>query len=193
MDPLPRDIELEHADRPAPDALRLVQSFVNSRDVEARSDDWSDPPALGAWLAARRLVEPRVEADALDLVAAVGLREALRALLLENAGHGTAGGAEAALDEAAARARLRPRFEAPGSVRLEAEAPGIAGALGRIVAIAAQAMAEGRWPRLKACSNDACQWAFYDSSRNRSGRWCSGEDCGNQLRARAFRARQRAG
>jgi predicted RNA-binding Zn ribbon-like protein len=193
MDPLPRDIELEHADRPAPDALRLVQSFVNSRDIEAGSDDWSDPAALGAWLAARRLVEPPVEADARDLDAAVRLREALRALLLENAGHGPAGGAEAALDEAAARGRLRPRFEAPGSVRLEAEAPGVAGALGRIVAIAAQAMAEGSWPRLKACSNDACQWAFYDASRNRSGRWCSGEACGNQLRARAFRARRRAG
>jgi predicted RNA-binding Zn ribbon-like protein len=49
---------------------------------------------------------------------------------------------------------------------------------------------EGKWGRLKVCSNDACQWAFYDRSRNRSGKWCTMEVCGNRMKARTFRQRQ---
>ncbi len=41
------------------------------------------------------------------------------------------------------------------------------------------------------CSSDTCQWAFYDRSKNRSGRWCSMQVCGNRTKTRAYRARQR--
>jgi predicted RNA-binding Zn ribbon-like protein len=50
-------------------------------------------------------------------------------------------------------------------------------------------MAAGNWNRLKVCSNDACQRAFYDASRNRSGRWCSMATCGNRMKGRAYRQR----
>jgi len=49
----------------------------------------------------------------------------------------------------------------------------------------------GRWERLKACPREECEWAFYDKSKNRSGRWCSMEACGNIEKARAFRERRR--
>jgi predicted RNA-binding Zn ribbon-like protein len=52
-------------------------------------------------------------------------------------------------------------------------------------------MRDGTWDRMKACRADDCEWAFYDSSRNRSGTWCSMEVCGNRAKARAFRARHR--
>jgi len=51
---------------------------------------------------------------------------------------------------------------------------------------------EGTWPRLKACANDTCQWAFYDISKNRSGRWCTMDACGNLMKARAYRRRRAA-
>ena len=35
-------------------------------------------------------------------------------------------------------------------------------------------------------------WAFYDRSKNRSGRWCSMDSCGNVEKARAFRERNRS-
>jgi len=53
-----------------------------------------------------------------------------------------------------------------------------------------RAKEEGIWSRLKVCPNEACQWAFYDRSRNRSGRWCMMEVCGNRMKARSFRQRQ---
>lgn len=49
------------------------------------------------------------------------------------------------------------------------------------------------WPRLKACREDTCRWAFYDHSKNRSGHWCSMEVCGARHKARQYRARHKAG
>ena len=45
--------------------------------------------------------------------------------------------------------------------------------------------------RLKVCDNPECRFAFYDSSKNRTRRWCSHTTCGNRHKLRAFRARQR--
>ncbi|MFS0674891.1 CGNR zinc finger domain-containing protein [Ornithinibacillus sp. 179-J 7C1 HS] len=40
--------------------------------------------------------------------------------------------------------------------------------------------------RVKQCEGDACGWLFFDTSRNRSRRWCSMADCGNRAKARRF-------
>jgi predicted RNA-binding Zn ribbon-like protein len=85
------------------------------------------------------------------------------------------------------------RFRAGADPALEPETGGVDGALGRLMAIVAGAVEQGDWPRLKACHRDVCYWAFYDQSKNRSGRWCKMETCGNIEKARAFRERRRAG
>jgi predicted RNA-binding Zn ribbon-like protein len=45
--------------------------------------------------------------------------------------------------------------------------------------------------RLKVCGNSACRWMFFDESRNRIRRWCDARACGNVMKARRYRARQR--
>ena len=60
---------------------------------------------------------------------------------------------------------------------------------GELLAIVAQAQADGTWRRMKACP--ACGWAFYDRSRNRSRTWCTMAICGNRAKARSYRARHR--
>ena len=45
-----------------------------------------------------------------------------------------------------------------------------------MVGIVFAAQLESEWPRLKICASDECRWAFYDSSRNRSGTWCQDGD-----------------
>ena len=45
---------------------------------------------------------------------------------------------------------------------------------------------------VKACQADDCHWAFYDSSRNRSGRWCDMAVCGNREKVRAYRSKRSA-
>lgn len=54
-----------------------------------------------------------------------------------------------------------------------------------------EAQRDGLWQRLKACANPDCQWVYYDASRNRSGRWCSMGECGDVMKARAYRERAR--
>ena len=54
-----------------------------------------------------------------------------------------------------------------------------------------RAHTSGEWSRLKACANPDCQWVYYDGSRNRSGRWCSMTECGDVMKARAYRRRAR--
>jgi len=61
-----------------------------------------------------------------------------------------------------------------------------------VLAIVTAAMTDGTWRRLKICANDRCQWAFYDESRARTGKWCSMQICGNRAKQQAWRTRHDA-
>ena len=52
------------------------------------------------------------------------------------------------------------------------------------------ALVVGAWPRLKACRETTCRWAFYDASKNRSSIWCSMAVCGSRAKARTYRRRK---
>jgi len=46
--------------------------------------------------------------------------------------------------------------------------------------------------RVGQCADErGCGWLFWDSSRNRSRRWCDMSDCGNRAKVRRFYARKR--
>ena len=167
----------------APGRLEAVRRFVNSVDLENDTDELSSPEALATWLD-RHELGPVGAAGAADLDRAIELREALRGLLLGRRG------AAPAIDAAARRARLEVRFDADGTASLLPAADGVDAALGRVIAIVAEAQADGSWTRMKACPWDTCGWAFYDHSKNRSGVWCDMAVCGNRAKARAYRQRQ---
>jgi predicted RNA-binding Zn ribbon-like protein len=180
-------------EKTAPRPLYLIQRFVNSIDLENGEDELTSPRALRDWLAERDLMDADEPVTTADLARALDVREGLRTLLLANAGLPLDEEKVERLDEAVARAGVRMRFRAGAEPALEPEAGGVDGAMGRLMAIVAGAVEQGGWTRLKACHRDPCFWAFYDRSKNRSGRWCRMEDCGNIEKARAFRERRRAG
>ena len=179
----------------APGTLETVRSFVNTHDFEYDSERLAGPEALVAWLAEHDLLggERAARASQADVRRAVELREALRAHLFAHHGDPLADGAVETLDSASRRARLTVRFTGPDETAAEPEAEGIDGALGRLLAIIAQAIDDGTWQRLKACPAETCQWAFYDTSRNRSAVWCDMRVCGNRAKVRGFRERTRGG
>jgi predicted RNA-binding Zn ribbon-like protein len=149
--------------------------LVNTTDGEQRE-------LLPQWLE-----EQGVAARPADLARAREAREALRELLIaNNERRPPLRPATEVLERAAERSRFslsfRPRAE------LVPLAGGVDGALAGVLAVVLGAMADGSWPRLKACRN--CHWAFYDESRNRSGAWCSMQLCGNRLKTRAYRRRK---
>jgi predicted RNA-binding Zn ribbon-like protein len=175
----------------APGELEIVRAFVNTLDLESGADELTSGAALQAWLEGRGLLRGG-RASAADLHAARALREAIRGLLLENNGVRVRKESAQRLGRAADDARLTLRFDPAGTARLEPAAGGVPGALGRLVAIVAGAMADGAWGRLKACRADRCGWAFHDRTRNRSRQWCSMAVCGNRMKARAYRRRHAA-
>jgi predicted RNA-binding Zn ribbon-like protein len=178
-------------EKTAPGPLVLVQRFVNSIDLESGEDELANPHALRDWLAERELIGAGERAAPAELGRALDVREGLRALLLQNNGLPLDEDKLERLDHAAARAGIRLSFRAGEQPALVAAGGGVDGALARLLAIVAGAVADGSWERLKACPREECEWAFYDRSKNRSGRWCRMEECGNLAKARAFRERRR--
>jgi predicted RNA-binding Zn ribbon-like protein len=175
----------------APQPLYLVQRFINSTDRESGDDELESPAALGAWLAERDLLDPAEAVSEADLARALDVREGLRAVLLANNGLPLDEGKVKRLDRAVRGAGVRVRFRPGEDPELVPDGAGVDGAIARLMAIVAAAVEHGRWQRLKACPREECEWAFYDRSKNRSGRWCQMEVCGNIEKARAFRERRR--
>jgi predicted RNA-binding Zn ribbon-like protein len=178
----------------APGDLEIVRTFVNTADLEEGEEQLSTPTALVSWLVAQGLAPVGTQASPEDLRRAVGVREALRGVLLShNGGDQAAPGTYQALDDAVCRAQVRLRFrEDAAAAALESEADGVDGAVGRILTIVHEAIAQGTWSRLKACREPSCEWAFYDHTKNRSGAWCNMGVCGNRAKARAYRERRAA-
>lgn len=177
--------------KPAPGSLRLVQEFINTRDVDYSLDNLTAPESLVAWLREWRLLESSVGADDQDLVSAVGLREALRALLWANNGGELDLQAVEHLNRLANTSPLRVRFDEAGHARPAEPAVTVGDALGNLLGLVVLAQAEDTWKRLKACANPGCKWIFYDASRNRVGSWCRMSACGNRAKSKAHRERQR--
>jgi predicted RNA-binding Zn ribbon-like protein len=183
--------EIKPDEKSAPGELELVRNFVNTLDVDDAEEDLATPSALREWFASRDLMDSEESVTEGDLRRAIDVREGLRALLLANNGSPFDAAAIERLDRAASRAGLRLRFHTGGCAEFEPDATGVDGALARLLAIVAEARVEGEWPRLKACAEHTCEWAFYDKSKNRSKKWCRMEACGNVAKARAYRERQK--
>ena len=175
---------------PAPEPLRLVQAFVNTIDIENGIEELTDAAALRSALvrigALSRGAPPLADED---LEQALEVREALRRVLLVNAGERPRPEALAVLEDASTAARLSIRFEGDATPALVPRAAGLDGAVGRILAVVYASMVDGTWSRLKACPRDVCGWVFYDRSRNSSSRWCAMSVCGNRTKVRRYRGK----
>lgn len=168
----------------APDELELVRAFVNTLDIEAGQDRLGTPADLDAWVHDHQL--GATGATIAELLRTIELREALRrTLIAHHDSVGIASGALAVINSSMEWGAVRPRLSDDG-LTWTFSSDGVPGLVGRLLSSVTRAAAEGTWPRLKACRNDACRWAFYDHSRSRTGRWCSMEVCGNRAKQQRF-------
>jgi predicted RNA-binding Zn ribbon-like protein len=187
------EMETTAGEAAVPRELVAVQALVNTVDLEDNDDRLDSPEALRQFLTGQGLLGPTEPVGPADLALAVELREALRAMLRANHGEPLDPAALEVVNRAAAALPLQVGFDAEGHPVLGPGSAGCRGALAVILAGVAQANAQGTWERLKACSAESCQWAFYDRSKNRSGRWCSMQTCGNRIKTRTYRSRRRTG
>jgi len=184
--------EIDPGRPPAPEPLETVRLFVNTLEIDEAADELETAEGLRAWLGEVGLPGGDADLTDADVARARLVREDLRALMLANNGEELDASAVRRLDEVSRTGPLRVRFDDAGGTSLHAEGEGLDAALGSLFAIVQESMTDGTWPRLKACPDATCEWAFYDRSKNRSGRWCSMSVCGSRTKARAYRSRRRA-
>jgi predicted RNA-binding Zn ribbon-like protein len=171
----------------AVESAELVRDFANTIDIEDDTDQLHYPAGLTKWLRDHELLD-RGSADRSALDVARRLRDEIRSALSDH--HDGVARSYPGLERIVSELPLRLTFPAGDPVLVPAT-EGVRGALGRIVVAMARAEADGSWQRLKLCHEDTCQWAFLDTSKNRSRTWCSMGICGNRNKTRAYRARQR--
>ncbi|PWB74022.1 hypothetical protein C3F09_04440 [candidate division GN15 bacterium] len=186
---LNRDL-LKTGSKPAPGELALVQAVINTLDLEDEKDDLACPELLRLWLIRFGLLEDSDSVSESDWALMMEVREALRQALMANHGDAIGDVALVKLNRLVSQFQMAVEFRRDGRAELVPRSSGIAGAAGRLMAIVAQSVMDGSWGRLKICSSSTCRWAFYDSSKNQSGRWCSMSVCGSRLKAREYRKRR---
>lgn len=168
----------------------LVVEFVNTRDLNEGTDLIGEPRALERWIGDYGGAVETGSVDPDSHRRLLALRESLRALLRANNG-GEAGDEELrALREAAERSRFRTTLDEDGRLGIDPAGGGAEAFEARLLLALERIQSLGAWPRLKVCPTDDCQWAFYDTSRNRSRTWCSMEECGNRQKTRRYRRRK---
>lgn len=161
---------------PAPGGLALVESLVNTVDLESGADSLDTAEGRERFGIAEGEVAQARE-----------LRESLRVALLAHAGH-RPHRAVTPLGELLAAAPLVLTVAASdGSAAL---APADARPLlSRVAAAVAESLVAGTWIRLKACEAVDCHWAYYDRSPAGRGRWCSMQVCGARAKMRRYRGK----
>ena len=174
-------------------------AFANTHvDGGGRPERFVDADALRGWLREVDWLgaapDERAVTDA-DASEARQLRDAMVTVLLSHSDDPSADGAaveqaDALLLRAAQRYPVAAHVDHAGA-RLRSTSPGLPGALGSVIAAAAELGLAGDWPRLKACRNEPCHFAFFDKTRNTSAGYCSPQ-CASQASMRAYRARKKA-
>ncbi|WP_235967675.1 CGNR zinc finger domain-containing protein [Herbidospora solisilvae] len=195
----------EHVSEPVPDnlatgtapmPLRVIEEFINTRRRDG--DEIATPQQLATWLHARGLMPVDTVVNAEQRDRAEWIREGLRALIAENNTEPISSPRPDGLNPAARAelAELTRDFPlmldvtvSPPRLAARARTP-VEAALAGLLAVVAEAVAEGTWTRLKACREPSCRWAYYDHSRNRRRTWCSMDICGNRAKARASHHRK---
>ena len=175
---------------PSPSA-RLIRDFINTAEPQLGTDQLTSSTA-SECLQRLGVVAGDAQLRATDLALLIGVREGLRAVLLGHAGHETRASVLTELDELLSGVPLTVRLgSGEASLRAvedRAVHQAVAGVLSAVIATPPE-----EWVRLKSCARDSCRWAFFDASRNRSGRWCSMAGCGNIVKMRrAYRTRRAA-
>jgi predicted RNA-binding Zn ribbon-like protein len=72
------------------------------------------------------------------------------------------------------------------------EAP-VEALLGPIALSALATLGQADLKRVKRCEGEKCGWLFFDTTKNKSRRWCEMEICGNRAKQKRHGARLRGG
>jgi predicted RNA-binding Zn ribbon-like protein len=183
-----------------PDALANLYDFANSLDVRRfthhgvphqQDDELTEPAELAGWLAERGLLSAGKITPAM-FDAALRLRAALRDYLecdpVERRKQGRIAGR---LNEQLSGFPLVADARGGEALTLRASREDALAGLSVVVAELYNGSINGTLDRLKMCAAEECRRVFFDRSKPATRRWCMSTLCGNRIKTRTYRARQR--
>ena len=154
--------------KPAPMPLLVVQSFVNTWEGDSGTDLLADPPPRP--VAPRRRFARRGRSRGRGPCGAPGMREAVRSLLVHNAGGVAPDRGRSTRWGRSPSGAVCSRSCSPTAASTSGRATDRGGGLARLLLIIPDAQHDGTWGLLKACRNPDCRWAYYDRSTRGAGR-----------------------
>jgi predicted RNA-binding Zn ribbon-like protein len=183
-----------------PDELANLYDFANSLDVRhfthhgvqhPQSDELAGPRELGAWMSQRGLSWTGARITPAMFDTALQLRASVRCYLecdpVERRRNKDALGA---LNKAMSLFPLVVETRSDRMLLQAARGDGLAG-LSSVVAELYDGSVRGTLDRLKMCAAEECRRVFFDRSKPATRRWCMSTLCGNRIKTRNYRERQR--
>ena len=183
-----------------PDELANLYDFANSLDVRhfthhgvphPQGDELTDGRALAAWMSQRGLSPAGARITPAMLATALELRTLVRSFLqCDPVERSRNKDAVRALNRTLKLFPLVVAADEGGMVLRTAREDALAG-LSPIVAEFYDGSRNGTLDRLKMCASDECRRVFFDRSKPSTRRWCMSSLCGNRMKTRSYRERQR--
>ena len=184
-----------------PDPLANLYDFANTLDVRhfthhgvphRQDDKLKNPDDLAVWIAQRKLGRPGTKITPAMFETALGLRASLREYLRHNPAERRSGSATRALNAAIAAFPLRAELRGAAGGALRPVRDDAVAGLSVLAAELYDGARDGSLDRLKMCAAKECRRVFFDRSKPATRRWCMSTLCGNRIKTRAYRERQRA-
>ena len=184
-----------------PDELANLYDFANTLDVRhfthhgvphPQGDELTNARELASWMSRHGLplsgarIAPAIFATALELRTLV--RDYLQCDPPERSRNKEAA---RALNKVLKLFPLSVAARDDGGMVLRAAREDALAGLSSLVADLYDGSRNGTLDRLKMCASDECRRVFFDRSKPATRRWCMSSLCGNRMKTRSYRERQR--
>lgn len=184
-----------------PDELANLYDFANTLDVRhfthhgvahPQGDELTNARELAAWMSQRGLSPTGAKITPAMLATAIELRTLVRGYLqcdpLERSSNKDT---VRVLNKTLKLFPLVVAARADGGMVLRTAREDALAGLSPIVAALYDGSRNGTLDRLKMCASDECRRVFFDRSKPSTRRWCTSSLCGNRMKTRSYRERQR--
>ena len=184
-----------------PDELGNLYDFANTLDLRhfthhgvphPQGDELTHGKELAAWMSQRGLSSASARITPAMLATAIELRTLVRDYLQCDPPERRRNKDEVrALNKTLDLFPLVVAAGDDGGLVLRAAREDALAGLSPIVAELYDGSRNGTLGRLKMCASDECRRVFFDRSKPSTRRWCMSSLCGNRMKTRSYRERQR--
>jgi predicted RNA-binding Zn ribbon-like protein len=185
-----------------PDELANLYDFANTLDVRhfthhgvqhPQGDELTKAGELAVWMQQRGLLRADARVPPAMLATALELRRLIRDYLQRDPPERSKNkDSIRALNKALKLFPLLVTARDDGGMVLSAAREDALAGLSSVVAEFYDGSRNGTLDRLKMCASDECRRVFFDRSKPATRRWCMSSLCGNRMKTRNYRERQRS-